>query len=172
MTITEKIIAKHCNKKNVVPGEIVECNVDIALGNDITAPIAIEEFGKTGAKKVFNNTKVVGKKDCATYTVGQVGVWGFGDDFEIDAGGGAGASCPAPDNFDATLDVSVTLSDDQGAWECKFVKQINVTTDGGYVTEVTYECGSISGSTSCSGKKWITAIDCGCTGGLSGGGTG
>jgi len=59
MTITEKILAKHCGKKAVVPGELIQCKVDIALANDITAPLAIKEFEKVGAKKVFDKKKVV-----------------------------------------------------------------------------------------------------------------
>ncbi len=59
MTITEKILAKHAGKKSVTPGELINAKVDIALGNDITAPIAIKEFRKIGAKKVFNRNKVV-----------------------------------------------------------------------------------------------------------------
>lgn len=59
MTITEKILAAHAGKREVSPGELINARVDIALGNDITAPIAINEFRKVGAKKVFNRNKVV-----------------------------------------------------------------------------------------------------------------
>jgi len=59
MTITEKILARHAGKKTVTPGELIEARVDIALGNDITAPIAIERFREAGAKKVFNRNRVV-----------------------------------------------------------------------------------------------------------------
>lgn len=59
MTITEKILAKHAGVKEVRPGELINAKVDIALGNDITAPIAISEFKRIGAKKVFNKNKVV-----------------------------------------------------------------------------------------------------------------
>lgn len=59
MTITEKIIAAHSDLKEVRPGQFVYANVDICLGNDITAPIAIEEFEKIGAKKVFDPEKIV-----------------------------------------------------------------------------------------------------------------
>jgi 3-isopropylmalate/(R)-2-methylmalate dehydratase large subunit len=58
MTITEKILAAHCGKDKVKPGEFIMADVDIALGNDITAPIAIEEFAKAGAKSVFDKEKV------------------------------------------------------------------------------------------------------------------
>ncbi|MFQ5736984.1 MAG: 3-isopropylmalate dehydratase large subunit [Thermodesulfobacteriota bacterium] len=59
MTITEKILAKHAGAREVVPGELINAKIDIALGNDITAPIAINEFRRIGAKKVFNRNKVV-----------------------------------------------------------------------------------------------------------------
>ena len=56
MTITEKILAFHCGKKEVVPGELINAKVDVVLANDITAPISIKEFRKSGAKKVFDKT--------------------------------------------------------------------------------------------------------------------
>lgn len=59
MTITEKIIAAHSGLKEAHPGQFVYASVDICLGNDITAPIAIEEFEKTGIKKVFDSEKIV-----------------------------------------------------------------------------------------------------------------
>ncbi len=58
MTITEKIIASHTDKKSVEPNELVNTRVDLILANDITAPIAIKEFKKIGAKKVFNKDKI------------------------------------------------------------------------------------------------------------------
>lgn len=59
MTITEKIIAAHAGRDEVSPGEIVMAGVDIALGNDITAPIAIEAFREIGARDVFDRERVV-----------------------------------------------------------------------------------------------------------------
>ncbi len=58
MTITEKILAAHCGKKEVSPGELINAKVDLVLANDITAPIAISEFKKTGAKDVFDKNRV------------------------------------------------------------------------------------------------------------------
>jgi 3-isopropylmalate/(R)-2-methylmalate dehydratase large subunit len=58
-TITEKILAKHTKSKKIYPGEFIMARVDIALGNDITAPFAIEEFEKLGVKDVFDKKKVV-----------------------------------------------------------------------------------------------------------------
>ncbi|OGV98443.1 MAG: 3-isopropylmalate dehydratase large subunit [Nitrospinae bacterium RIFCSPLOWO2_02_FULL_39_110] len=59
MTITEKILAGHTGKKSVSPGDLIMSKVDIALGNDITAPLSIEEFKKSGAKKVFDKERVI-----------------------------------------------------------------------------------------------------------------
>jgi 3-isopropylmalate/(R)-2-methylmalate dehydratase large subunit len=58
-TITEKILLAHTNLQNIVPGQLINARVDIALGNDITAPIAIKEFRKAGGRKVFDKDKVV-----------------------------------------------------------------------------------------------------------------
>lgn len=58
MTITEKILAAHAGKKKVVPGELVNAKVDLILANDITAPIAISEFKKIGARNVFDKNKI------------------------------------------------------------------------------------------------------------------
>jgi 3-isopropylmalate/(R)-2-methylmalate dehydratase large subunit len=59
MTISEKILAAHSGNKKVKPGELVNVKLDITLGNDITAPIAIKEFEKVGAKKVFDKEKII-----------------------------------------------------------------------------------------------------------------
>ncbi len=58
-TITQKILAAHCDKEYVEPGELILAKVDIALGNDITAPLAIREFRESGAKRVFDRERVV-----------------------------------------------------------------------------------------------------------------
>jgi 3-isopropylmalate/(R)-2-methylmalate dehydratase large subunit len=59
MTITEKILAEHAGLREVEPGQLINARVDLVLGNDITAPIAIEEFRRSGAAKVFDPNKVV-----------------------------------------------------------------------------------------------------------------
>jgi len=59
MTITEKILAAHAGLEEVKTGELINAKVDIALGNDITGPVAIKEFQKMGVKKVFDPDKVV-----------------------------------------------------------------------------------------------------------------
>ncbi|GFP18513.1 3-isopropylmalate/(R)-2-methylmalate dehydratase large subunit [Candidatus Hakubella thermalkaliphila] len=58
MTITEKILARHTEKGKVVPGEFIYARVDLVLGNDITAPLAIAEFRKIGVERVFDQDKV------------------------------------------------------------------------------------------------------------------
>ena len=57
-TITQKILASHCGKKFVSSGEFIWAEVDLTLGNDITAPIAIDEFEKLGLAKVFDRKKI------------------------------------------------------------------------------------------------------------------
>ncbi len=58
-TMAQKILAYHCGRDYVSEGEIVNADVDIVLGNDITLPIAIEEFNKIGTGRVFDREKVV-----------------------------------------------------------------------------------------------------------------
>ncbi|MCM8780850.1 MAG: 3-isopropylmalate dehydratase large subunit [Candidatus Omnitrophica bacterium] len=58
-TIAEKILLAHIDKNDIQPGEFIEASIDLALGNDITAPLAIEEFKKAGFKKVFDRDKIV-----------------------------------------------------------------------------------------------------------------
>jgi len=57
-TISEKILADHAGKSEVFPDELVEARIDFALGNDITAPLAIEAFRRAGAKKVFDRERI------------------------------------------------------------------------------------------------------------------
>ena len=59
MTITEKILAAHSGKKWVSPGELLDVRLDLALGNDITAPLAIQAFKEIGLKRVFHRDRVV-----------------------------------------------------------------------------------------------------------------
>ncbi len=59
MTLTEKILADHTDRKKVSPGEFVNVRVDLILANDITAPLAIREFRQLGVDKVFDPQKVV-----------------------------------------------------------------------------------------------------------------
>ena len=59
MTITEKIFAAHADVEEVKAGDLITAKVDITLANDITGPVAINEFKKIGVDKVFDNTRVV-----------------------------------------------------------------------------------------------------------------
>jgi 3-isopropylmalate/(R)-2-methylmalate dehydratase large subunit len=59
MTITEKILAAHAGLSSVKPGQLIQSSVDIILANDITAPLAIEQFRTSGKKSVFDSSKVV-----------------------------------------------------------------------------------------------------------------
>ena len=59
MTLVEKILAAHCGKNRVSPGEFINVKVDLVLSNDITAPIAIKEFERIGVADVFDPTRVV-----------------------------------------------------------------------------------------------------------------
>jgi 3-isopropylmalate/(R)-2-methylmalate dehydratase large subunit len=57
-TIIEKILARAGGREAVRPGDIVEAQVDLALANDITAPLAIAEFEKAGFERVFDPSKI------------------------------------------------------------------------------------------------------------------
>ncbi len=58
MTMVEKILADHAGRSQVEPGDIVEAEVDLVLGNDITTPVAIDEFAKIGVDEVFDRSKI------------------------------------------------------------------------------------------------------------------
>ncbi len=58
MTITEKILAAHSDRDTVHPGEIIMARIDLALGNDITAPIAIKILRDNGIDEVFDKDKI------------------------------------------------------------------------------------------------------------------
>ncbi len=57
--MVEKILASRAGKIKVVPGDLVNVPVDLALGNDITAPVAIKEFKRFGLDRVFDPEKIV-----------------------------------------------------------------------------------------------------------------
>ncbi|MCI8479194.1 MAG: 3-isopropylmalate dehydratase large subunit [Oscillospiraceae bacterium] len=58
MTMTQKILARHTGKERVEAGELIEAKLDLVLGNDITAPVAITEFDKAGLTQVFDPDKI------------------------------------------------------------------------------------------------------------------
>ena len=59
MTMTQKILAAHCGEKTVTAGQIIMADLDLVLGNDITTPVAINEFNKAGCDCVYDKNKVV-----------------------------------------------------------------------------------------------------------------
>lgn len=58
MTMTQKILARHAGMNEVTAGQLILANVDMVLGNDITSPVAINEFGKIKTDKVFDKEKI------------------------------------------------------------------------------------------------------------------
>jgi 3-isopropylmalate/(R)-2-methylmalate dehydratase large subunit len=58
MTLTEKILARHAGKDRVEPGELILARVDLALGNDITSPIAIRAIRSLGITEVFDRERI------------------------------------------------------------------------------------------------------------------
>jgi 3-isopropylmalate/(R)-2-methylmalate dehydratase large subunit len=58
MTIAEKILAAHCDRQEVRPGDLINCRVDFVMANDVTAPLAIQEFRKLGVSRVFDPQRV------------------------------------------------------------------------------------------------------------------
>jgi len=58
MTMSQKILAAHAGIDKVVPGQLIEAELDLVLGNDITTPVAVKEFKKAGLNKVFDRKKV------------------------------------------------------------------------------------------------------------------
>lgn len=58
MTMTQKILAAHAGLDKVYPGQMIMAKLDLVLGNDVTTPVAVEEFKKTGINKIFDKSKV------------------------------------------------------------------------------------------------------------------
>ena len=58
MTMTQKILAAHAGLETVEAGQLINASLDEVLGNDITTPVAINEFKKAGFDKVFDNTRI------------------------------------------------------------------------------------------------------------------
>lgn len=59
MTITEKIFAAHVGKDRVEAGDLITAKLDVVLANDVTAPVAIQEFERLGLNKVFDSERIV-----------------------------------------------------------------------------------------------------------------
>ena len=58
MTMTQKILAAHAGKERVRAGELISAKLDMVLGNDITSPVAINEFYKYGFEQIFDKEKI------------------------------------------------------------------------------------------------------------------
>ena len=58
MTMTQKILAAHAGLESVKAGDLIEAKLDLVLGNDITTPVAITTFDKTGSTKIFDKDKI------------------------------------------------------------------------------------------------------------------
>jgi len=58
MTMTQKILAAHCGRETLAAGEMILADTDLVLGNDITAPVAINEFNKAGCGCVFDCNRI------------------------------------------------------------------------------------------------------------------
>lgn len=58
MTMTQKILAAHAGLPEVKAGQLIMANIDLVLGNDITAPVAVNEFRKAGFSQVFDKRKI------------------------------------------------------------------------------------------------------------------
>ena len=73
MTMTQKILAAHAGLPEGRAGQLIRAKLDLVLGNDITSPVAINEFDKAGFSSVFDRKKIAaaGAEPIAT-------VWGMG----------------------------------------------------------------------------------------------
>lgn len=58
MTMTQKILAAHAGLESVTVGQLIEAKLDLVLGNDITSPVAINEFEKCGAQSIFDKNRI------------------------------------------------------------------------------------------------------------------
>ncbi len=58
MTMTQKILAAHAGLPSVEAGQLIEADLDLVLGNDITSPVAIHEMDKFKKQEVFDKDKI------------------------------------------------------------------------------------------------------------------
>ena len=58
MTMTQKILARHAGLDSVRPGQLIQARLDLVLGNDITTPVAINEFEAAGFDRVFDKSRI------------------------------------------------------------------------------------------------------------------
>ena len=58
MTMTQKILARAAGLPSVKAGQLIKAKLDMVLGNDITSPVAINEFEKNGFSEVFDRCRI------------------------------------------------------------------------------------------------------------------
>ena len=58
MNLTQQILAAHTDEAALVPGQLIYARVDLAMGNDVTAPVAIREFRRCGRPRVWDAQKI------------------------------------------------------------------------------------------------------------------
>lgn len=58
MTMTQKILAAHAGLDSVTAGQLIEVNLDLVMGNDVTSPVAIHEMQDKGFSKVFDKDRI------------------------------------------------------------------------------------------------------------------
>lgn len=58
MTMTQKILAAHAGLQSVTAGQLIEADLDMVLGNDVTTPVAIHEMEKFNTREVFDRDKI------------------------------------------------------------------------------------------------------------------
>ena len=58
MTMTQKILASHAGLPKVKAGQLISAKLDLVLGNDITTPVAVNEFNKAGFDSVFDKDRI------------------------------------------------------------------------------------------------------------------
>ncbi len=59
MTMTQKILARHCGAQHLEAGELIRASLDLVMGSDVTTPIAIQEMERYGLNRVFDPNKIV-----------------------------------------------------------------------------------------------------------------
>ena len=68
MTMTQKILAAHAGLPSVSAGQLIEADLDLVLGNDITSPVAIHEMDKMKVDGVFDKDKTFLRQQCMLYS--------------------------------------------------------------------------------------------------------
>ena len=75
MTMSQKILAAHAGLEEVKAGQLIEADLDLVLGNDITSPVAINEMKKMDRKTVFDKDKIACRHEITNYfDVGDMGI--------------------------------------------------------------------------------------------------